>query len=214
MLGAQQHPQGSLYLAYTPPQPGQVPAITRMQKLSAVQERICKAPCAWRVPPPSRGRSPLLPVCKSYQQCKKRPTKSPFARRVPPPSRGRSPLLPVCKSYQQCTNRPPHGKGVRFRVILYWLRQRVWVVVPLAEPHSGCPARLDPSRPSDLQRRLGLTSSPAARMPMYMARGMLACLGFRGFQDEARPRPWGSWGRAAKAASPPLDHPHLKPFRV
>ena len=185
MLGAQEHPQGSLYLAYTPPQPGQVPHITpvphitRMQKLSAVQERICKAPCAWRVPPPSRGRSPLLPVCKSYQQCKKRPTKSPFARRVPPPSRGRSPLLPVCKSYQQCTNRPPHGKGVRFRVILYWLRQRVWVVVPLAEPHSGCPARLDPSRPSDLQRRLGLTSSPAARMPMYMARGMLACLGFR-----------------------------------
>ena len=144
----------------TPPQPGQVPHITRMQKLSAVQERICKAPCAWRVPPP------LLPVCKSYQQCKKRPTKSPFARRVPPPSRGRSPLLPVCKSYQQCTNRPPHGKGVRFRAILYWLRQRVWVVVALAEPRSGCPARLDPGRPSDLQRRLGLTSSPAARMPM------------------------------------------------
>ena len=178
LLGAQEHPQGSLYLAYTPPQPGQVPHITRMQKLSAAQERIRKAPCAWRVPPPSRGRSPLLPVCKSYQQRKKRPTKSPFARRVPPPSRGRSPLLPVCKSYQQCTNRPPHGKGVRFRVILYWLRQRVWVVVPLAEPRSGCPARLDPSRPSDLQRRLGLTSSPAARMPMYMARGTLACLGF------------------------------------
>ena len=79
VLGAQEHPQGSLYLAYTPPQPG-------------------------RVPPPSRGRSPLLPVRKSYQQCKKRPPKSPLARRVPPPSRGRSPLLPVCKSYQQCTN--------------------------------------------------------------------------------------------------------------
>ena len=154
LIGAQE-PTGSLYLAYTPPQPGQVPHITRMQKLSAVHERICRAPCAWRVPPPSRGRSPLLPVCKSYQQCKKRPAKSPFARRVPPPSRGRFPLLPVCKSYQQCTKPPPHANGARFRVILYWLRQRVWVVVPLAEPHSGCPARLDPSRPSDLQRRLG-----------------------------------------------------------
>ena len=132
---------------YPPPQPGQVPAITRMQKLSAAQEATYK---------------------KSF-----------CAACTPPPSRGRSPLLPVRKSYQQCTNRPPHGKGVRFRVILYWLRQRVWVVVPLAEPHSGCLARLDPSRPSDLQRRLGLTSSPAARMPMYMARGTLACLGFR-----------------------------------
>ena len=26
--------------------------------------------------------------------------------------------------------------------------------------------------------------------------------------------PGGRGGRAAKAASPPLDHPHLKPFRV
>ena len=31
-------------------------------KLSTTQERICKAPCAWRAPPPSRGSSPLLPV--------------------------------------------------------------------------------------------------------------------------------------------------------
>ena len=182
MLGAQEHPQGSLYLAYTPPQPGQVPHITRMQKLSAVQERICEAPCAWRVPPPSRGRSPLLPVCKSYQQCKKRPTKSPFVRRVPPPQPGQVPAITRMQKLSTVRKPTPtwnNGKGVRFRVILYWLRQRVWVVVPLAEPHSGCPARLDPSRPSDLQRRLGLTSSPAARMPMYMARGMLACLGFR-----------------------------------
>ena len=125
-------------------------------------------------------------ACKGRQEPRRRRLPDPWggfhtsaSRACTPPSRGRPPLLPVCKSYQQCTNRPPHGKGVRFRVILYWLRQRVWVVVPLAEPHSGCPARLDPSRPSDLQRRLGLTSSPAARMPMYMARGMLACLGFR-----------------------------------
>ena len=127
---------------YPPPQPGQVPAITRMQKLSAVQEATYK---------------------KS------------FCAACTPPQPGQVPLLPVCKSYQQCTKPPPHANGARFRVIL---RQRVWVVVPLAEPRSGCPARLDPSRPSDLQRRLGLTSSPAARMPMYMARGMLACLGF------------------------------------
>ena len=171
LIGVQEPTRLLVLGVHPPPQLGQVPHITRVQKL--------KASCAWRVPPPSRGRSPLLPVCKSYQQCKKRPTKSPFARRVPPPSRSRFPLLPVCKSYQQCTKPPPHANGARFRVILYWLRQRVWVVVPLAEPHSGCPARLDPSRPSDLQRRLGLTSSPAARMPMYMARGMLACLGFR-----------------------------------
>ena len=57
--------QGSLCLACTPPQPGQFPAITRMQKLSAAQE----ATFARRVPPPARGRFPLLPVCKSYQQC-------------------------------------------------------------------------------------------------------------------------------------------------
>ena len=57
--------QGSLCLACTPPQPGQFPAITRMQKLSAAQE----ATFARRVPPPTRGRFPLLPVCKSYQQC-------------------------------------------------------------------------------------------------------------------------------------------------
>ena len=181
----------------------------QQESLCSARKNIHKAPCTWRTPPPSRGRSPILPVCKSYQQCKKGsarllvypppagagPRYYPYAKVIssarsdlqkvllrgvyPPPSRGRFPLLPVCKSYQQCTNRPPHGKGVRFRVILYWLRQRVWVVVPLAEPHSGCPARLDPSRPSDLQRRLGLTSSPAARMPMCMARGMLACLGFR-----------------------------------
>ena len=43
----------------------------------------------------------------------------------------------------------------------------------------SCPARLDPSRPSDSHWRLGTASSPEARMPMYMARGMLACLGFR-----------------------------------
>ena len=64
--------QGSLCLACTPPQPGQFPAITRMQKLSAVQE----ATFAQRVPPPTRGRFPLLPVCKSYQQCA-RPTAGP-----------------------------------------------------------------------------------------------------------------------------------------
>ena len=52
-------------LACTPPQPGQFPAITRTQKLSAAQE----ATFARRVPPPTRGRFPLLPVCKSYQQC-------------------------------------------------------------------------------------------------------------------------------------------------
>ena len=55
-----------------PPQPGQFPAITRMQKLSAAQE----ATFARRVPPPTRGRFPLLPVCKSYQQCA-RPTAGP-----------------------------------------------------------------------------------------------------------------------------------------
>ena len=168
-----------LVLGVHPPPAGAGPAYYPYAKVISSAERICKAPCALRVPPPSRGRSPLLPVCKSYQQCKKRPTKSPFARRVPPPQPGQVPLLPVCKSYQQRTKRPPEPNGAGFRVILYWLRQRVWVVVPLAEPRSGCPARLDPSRPSGLQRRLGLTSSPEARMPMYMARGMLACLGFR-----------------------------------
>ena len=49
-----------------------IPAITRMQKLSAAQE----ATFARRVPPPTRGRFPLLPVCKSYQQCA-RPTAGP-----------------------------------------------------------------------------------------------------------------------------------------
>ena len=29
-----------------------------LQKLSATQERICKAPCAWRVPPPPAGAVP------------------------------------------------------------------------------------------------------------------------------------------------------------
>ena len=129
--------------------------------------------------PPQPGQVPAITRMQKLSAVQEATYKKSFCAACTPPSRGRSPLLPVCKSYQQCTNRPPHGKGVRFRVILYWLRQRVWVVVPLAEPHSGCPARLDPSRPSDLQRRLGLTSSPAARMPMYMARGMLACLEFR-----------------------------------
>ena len=64
--------QGSLCLACTAPQPGQFPAITRMQKLSAAQE----ATFVRRVPPPTRGRFPLLPVCKSYQQCA-RPTAGP-----------------------------------------------------------------------------------------------------------------------------------------
>ena len=70
----QQRKKGSasLCLACTPPQPGQFPAITRMQKLSAAQE----ATFARRVPPPTRGRFPLLPVCKSYQQCA-RPTAGP-----------------------------------------------------------------------------------------------------------------------------------------
>ena len=147
--------------------------------LCSARKNIHKAPCTWRTPPPSLCKAPC-----AWRVAGAGPRYYPYAKvissaRSDLPSRGRSPLLPVCKSYQQCTNRPPHGKGVRFRVILYWLRQRVWVVVPFAEPHSGCPARLDPSRPSDLQRRLGLTSSPAARMPMYMARGVLACLGFR-----------------------------------
>ena len=136
------------------------------------QVRIHKAPCAWRTPPPSRGRSPYYPYAKVISGAKSGPP-------CTPPHPGQAPLLRVCKSYQQCTKRPPEPNGAGFRVILYWLRQRVWVVVPLAEPHSGCPARLDPSRPSGSHWRLGLTSSPKARMPMYMARGMLACLGFR-----------------------------------
>ena len=64
----QQRKKGSarlLVLGVYPPQPGQFPANTRMQKLSAAQE----ATFARRVPPPTRGRFPLLPVCKSYQQC-------------------------------------------------------------------------------------------------------------------------------------------------
>ena len=43
--GARKDLQGSLCLACTPPQPGQVPAIARMQKLSAVQEAT-KSPFA------------------------------------------------------------------------------------------------------------------------------------------------------------------------
>ena len=151
---------------------GQVPRVTRVQKLLTAQEGIHKAPCAWRTPPPIRGRSPYYPYAKVISGARSGPP-------CTPPQPGQAPLLPVCKSYQQRTKRPPEPNGAGFRVILYWLRQRVWVVVPLAEPHSGCPARLDPSRPSGLQRRLGLTSSPEARMPMYMAKGMLACLGFR-----------------------------------
>ena len=54
-------------------QPGQFPAITRLQKLSAAQE----ATFARRVPPPTRGRFPLLPVCKSYQLCA-RPSPGPL----------------------------------------------------------------------------------------------------------------------------------------
>ena len=48
--------QGSLCLACTPPQPGQFPAITRMQKLSAAQE----ATFAQRVPPPHAGQVPAI----------------------------------------------------------------------------------------------------------------------------------------------------------
>ena len=48
--------QGSLSLACTPPQPGQFPAITRMQKLSAAQE----ATFARRVPPPHAGQVPAI----------------------------------------------------------------------------------------------------------------------------------------------------------
>ena len=84
-------------------------------KLSTTQERICKAPCAWRVPPPSRGSSPLLPVCKSYQRRKKRPL-----RGVYPPTRGTFPLLPVCKSYQQCA-RPLSGPSSEVLGYIYLL---------------------------------------------------------------------------------------------
>ena len=81
---AKRDPQGFLCLAYTPPQPGQVPilpvcksyqrrkkrpavhpppsgagpAITRMQKLSAAQK------AARRVPPPIRGRPRYYPYAK------------------------------------------------------------------------------------------------------------------------------------------------------
>ena len=155
-----------LVLGVHPRPAGAGPHITRMQKLSAAQT------AARRVPPPIRGRPRYYPYAKVISGANSGPP-------CTPPHPGQAPLLPVCKSYQQCTKRPPEPNGAGFRVILYWLRQRVWVVVPLAEPHSGCPARLDPSRPSGSHWRLGLTSSPKARMPMYMARGMLACLGFR-----------------------------------
>ena len=54
VLGAQEHPQGSLHLAYTPPQPGQVPHIARVQKLSAVQSRLL----VLGVYPPPAGAGP------------------------------------------------------------------------------------------------------------------------------------------------------------
>ena len=40
-----------------------------------------------------------------------------------------------------------------------------------------CPARLDPSRPSDSYWCRGRASSLKARVPMYMVSGALACLG-------------------------------------
>ena len=176
VLGAQEH----LVLGVHPPPAGAGPPYYPYAKVISSARKDLKGSLCLACTPPQPGQVPAIARMQKLSAVQEATFKKSFcAACTPPPSRGRFPLLPVCKSYQQCTNRPPRGKGVRFRGILYWLRQRVWVVVPLAEPHSGCPARLDPSRPSDLQRRLGLTSSPAARMPMCMARGMLACLGFR-----------------------------------
>ena len=114
VLGAQEHPQGFLYLAYTPPQPALVPHITRMQKLSAALLRLL----VLGVYPPPAGAGPRYYPCAKVISSARSDLQKVLLRGVypPPPSRGRSPLLPVCKSYQQCTNRPPHGKGVRFRV--------------------------------------------------------------------------------------------------
>ena len=79
-------------------------------KLSTTQERICKAPCAWRVPPPSRGSMQKLSAAQEAT----------FARRVPPPTWGRFPLLPVCKSYQQCA-RPLSGPSSEVLGYIYLL---------------------------------------------------------------------------------------------
>ena len=116
---------------------------------------VCKAPCAWRVPPPSRGRSPLLPVCKSYQQCKKGPARLLVLGVRPPPAGPGPRYCPYAKVISSARSNlqkvllrgvhPPPQPGqvpAKLSTALNHRRFRVWVVVPLAEPHSGCPARL------------------------------------------------------------------------
>ena len=82
-------------------------------KLSTTQERICKAPCAWRVPPPSRGSSPLLPVCKSYQRRKKRPS-----RGVYPPHAGQVPAITRMQKLSTVRETPLRALFRGFRVYI------------------------------------------------------------------------------------------------
>ena len=80
------------------------------------QERICKAPCAWRVPPPPAGAVPrYYPYAKVISSAR-----SDLRAACTPPHAGRFPLLPVCKSYQQCA-RPTAGPSSEVLGYIYLL---------------------------------------------------------------------------------------------